>query len=134
MNIVPVASAIRPRTHRSVVTAAILTLSLLSLSSVALADSITTVPAGGTILNDCEPFSFGSNPSSITGGSGPLTCAGVTASAYTSTNPPDAVAGLLGVQFQANFNSGNPGTQDIQLRYTLTTNSPSNLLHDAQLT
>jgi hypothetical protein len=137
MNIVPVASAIRPLVvvaHRSVVAAAALTLSLLSLSSLALADSVTTVPAGGTIVNGGETFSFGSNACSITGGSGALTCAGITASAYTASNPPDAVAGLLGVQFQANFNSGNPGTQDVQLHYTLATNSPSNLLHDAQLT
>ena len=113
---------------------AALTASLGGLASTALADAITTVPAGGTIVNGDKTFTFGANACSITGGAGALTCAGVTASAYTSATPPDGIAGLLGIQYQAAFNSGNPGVQDIQLQYTGTINSGPNLFHDAQLT
>lgn len=103
---------------------------LVSLATVAHADPITTVPAGGTIVSGNMTFSnFGC---SIVGGSGALTCAGISVFAYTSTTPPDGVAGLTGIRFQAAFNSGNPGTEDIQLTYDATITG--GLFHDAQLT
>jgi len=106
---------------------------LIGLATVAYADPITTNPAGGTIVNGDKTFTFGSNACTITGGVG-LSCSGITASAYTSTTPPDGIAGLLGISYQATFNSGNPGTEDIMLRYSAAINSGTNLFHDAQLT
>lgn len=98
----------------------------------AWADAIVTVPAGGTIVNGDKTFN--AFTCSVTGGSGALTCSGITASAYTSATPPDGIPGLLGIQFQAAFNSGNPGVEDITLGYNATINSGNNLFHDAQLT
>ena len=84
-----------------------------------------------TITNGDKTFS--NFTCSVTGGIG-LTCGGISVLPYTSVTPPDGIAGLLGITFQATFNSGNPGTEDITLRYHAAINSGADLFHDAQLT
>jgi hypothetical protein len=117
-----------------------ITAAVIGAATLARADPITTVPTGGTIINGDKTFS-GFNLStacSVSGGVG-LTCAGITARAYTSINPPDNIAGLIGITFQAAFNSGtgtptNPAMEDVTLMYHAAINSGSSLFTDAQLT
>jgi hypothetical protein len=114
--------------RRKVLAGVALVLGPLVWASAAYPDPITPSP---TITNGHKTFS--AFTCSVTGGIG-LTCGGISVLPYTSVTPPDGIAGLLGITFQATFNSGNPGTEDITLTYHAAINSGSDLFHDAQLT
>src|SRR5271169_5888618 len=103
---------------------------MIGFATSAYADPITTVPPGGTIVSGDKTFTFGPTACSIITGTG-LTCAMITASAHTSTHPPDATNGDPGIRIQGAFN-GAPVSEDVTLTYTGTA-SGGQLFHDASM-
>lgn len=76
-------------------------------------------------------FTFPSNSCSIAGGNGSLTCNQITAGAWTSTTPPDAIAGEPGFRIHGYFNSGN-NAEDVTITYSA--HASNGLFKSAELT